>query len=35
MEELPLSNGSFDVVCGFNSFQYAGNIRNANRTYKF
>jgi len=29
MEELPFRNGSFDVVCGFNSFQYAGNINNA------
>ena len=29
MEELPFSNGSFDFVCGFNSFQYAGNIKNA------
>ena len=29
MEELPFSNGSFDVVCGFNSFQYAENIKNA------
>ena len=29
MEELPFSNDSFDVVCGFNSFQYAGNIKNA------
>ena len=29
MEELPFHNDSFDVVCGFNSFQYAGNIKNA------
>ena len=29
MEELPFNNDSYDVVCGFNSFQYAGNIKNA------
>jgi len=29
MEELPFRNDSFDVVCGFNSFQYAGNIKHA------
>jgi len=29
MEELPFSDGTFDVVCGFNSFQYAANVQNA------
>ncbi len=29
MEELPYSNNSFNVVCGFNSFQYAENLKNA------
>jgi SAM-dependent methyltransferase len=29
MEELPFANNTFDVVCGFNSFQYAANIGNA------
>ena len=29
MEELPFNNGTFDVLCGFNSFQYTGNIKNA------
>ncbi len=29
MEEMSFSNDSFDVVCGFNSFQYAANIKNA------
>jgi ubiquinone/menaquinone biosynthesis C-methylase UbiE len=29
MEELPFENGAFEVVCGFNSFQYAANTKNA------
>ena len=29
MEELPFAGNTFDVVCGFNSFQYAANINNA------
>lgn len=29
MEELPFADSSFDIVCGFNSFQYAANIKNA------
>jgi len=29
MEELPFSDGAFDLVSGFNSFQYAGNPRAA------
>jgi SAM-dependent methyltransferase len=29
MEELPFADNSFDVVCGFNSFQYAANTKNA------
>lgn len=29
MEELPFDHNTFDVVCGFNSFQYAANVKNA------
>ena len=29
MEELPFEDELFDVVCGFNSFQYAANTQNA------
>lgn len=29
MENLPFSDNSFDVVCGFNSFQFAANMKNA------
>lgn len=29
MEELPFEDSSFDFVCGFNSYQYAANIKNA------
>jgi ubiquinone/menaquinone biosynthesis C-methylase UbiE len=29
MEELPFEDNAFDVVCGFNSFQYAANVKNA------
>lgn len=29
LESLPFANNSFDVVTGFNSFQYAGNFENA------
>jgi SAM-dependent methyltransferase len=29
MEELPFDDNYFDIVCGFNSFQYAGNTLNA------
>lgn len=29
MEELPFEENSFNVVCGFNSFQYAANTKNA------
>jgi len=29
MEELPFEDNVFDIVCGFNSFQYAEDYRNA------
>ena len=29
MEELPFEDNTFDFVCGFNSYQYAANIKNA------
>ncbi len=29
LEELPFEETSFDVVCGFNSFQYAASTKNA------
>lgn len=29
MEELPFEDNTFNIVCGFNSFQYAANIKNA------
>ncbi|MEI9809042.1 MAG: methyltransferase domain-containing protein [Bacteroidota bacterium] len=29
MEELPFNERSFDIVCGFNSFQYAASTKNA------
>jgi len=29
MESLPFADGSFDTVCGFNSFQYAASVENA------
>ena len=29
MEELPFEDQSFEVVCGFNSFQYAADLKNA------
>ena len=29
MEELPFEDNSFDIVCGFNSFQYAASVKNA------
>lgn len=35
MEELPFADNTFDVVCGFNSFQYAANINHAfNETHR-
>lgn len=29
MEEMPFADNSFNIVCGFNSFQYAANVKNA------
>ncbi|MEO6905236.1 MAG: class I SAM-dependent methyltransferase [Ginsengibacter sp.] len=29
MEELPLDDNTFDIVTGFNSFQYASDVKNA------
>lgn len=29
IEELPFEDNTFDFVCGFNSYQYAANIKNA------
>ncbi len=29
MEELPFADNIFGIVCGFNSFQYATNVKNA------
>jgi ubiquinone/menaquinone biosynthesis C-methylase UbiE len=29
MESLPFADDSFDLVCGFNSFQYAADVKNA------
>jgi SAM-dependent methyltransferase len=29
LEELPFADGSFDVVTGFNAFQFAGNVNQA------
>jgi SAM-dependent methyltransferase len=34
MEELPFDSKSFDIVCGFNSFQYATSVKNALRDAK-
>lgn len=38
LEELPYNDDTFDVVTGFNSFQYAGNpqlaLQEASRVYK-
>ena len=34
LEALPFAEDSFDVVAGFNSFQYAGNFENAIREAK-
>ncbi len=34
MEELPFSENEFDIVTGFNSFQYATNVTNALREAK-
>ncbi|MBO9573170.1 MAG: class I SAM-dependent methyltransferase, partial [Chitinophagaceae bacterium] len=34
LEALPFANDSFDVVAGFNSFQYAGSFENALREAK-
>jgi len=34
LEKLPFNNGSFDVVVGFNSFQYAGDFEVALREAK-
>lgn len=29
MEEMPFAENTHDIVCGFNSYQYAANIKNA------
>lgn len=34
LETLPFANDSFDIVAGFNSFQYAGSFENALREAK-